>query len=438
LKIIGGLLLLGIAHVAYGQYAGPALLTRGEAPGASARPSVAFRPFVEIVGLYDTGLTAVTLTESGELKSQASAGARLTFGIGGTRRWRHTDLGITYRGSISHYIKQHYYDSMSHSLLLGVNHEFSPRIRVSFSEAAGMFSRDFGLLGMPDTSLFDPSTASVPTTDYFDNRTIYFTSLARLIIQRTSRLSFALGGQHVLNRRRSKALQGVSALTATGDVQYRLSRRSTLGANYTFTHYLFTNSFGSADIHTASGAYAWAFSPHAEFSGYLGVMRPEIKSLQNAPTDPVIAALLGISQSAQVIHSVSYSPTFGARISRQIRNSIVYLIASHGITPGNGLFLTSTSTTASGGYSYTGLRRWRAGASVNYSRSRSLAGFVGRYDSAAATALLSRRLTHSIYFTSSYSVRRYASPNYSNYGRVVQEAAAGFGFAPGDTPLRFW
>ena len=277
-----------MAHIASAQYAGPALLTRGEAPGMATMPTIRFRPFADLSAVYDTGLTGVSLNTSGELRSRASIGVRLAFGISGTHQWRHTNLGVDYRGSISHYVDQSYYDGMSHSLMIGLTHQFSRHISMSFSENAGMYSHDFGLLGMPQTSLFDPSTASIPTTDYFDNRTIYYSTSARLIMQRSARLSFAFGGNQLGTLRRSKALQDVTGVNATGDVQYRISRRSTVGGNYGYTHYFYSSAFGSTDIHSLSATYATAPSPHVEFSGFAGVMRPDPSNWQTLLDDRLI------------------------------------------------------------------------------------------------------------------------------------------------------
>src|SRR5436305_1753420 len=84
------MLLFGAARLALAQYAGPALLTRGEAPASAAQPTIEFRPFVEVTGIYDTGLAAFTVTDTGALANTSSAGERVAFGISGTHRWAHT------------------------------------------------------------------------------------------------------------------------------------------------------------------------------------------------------------------------------------------------------------------------------------------------------------------------------------------------------------
>src|SRR6266481_6925161 len=97
------LAILGMALPVYGQYAGPAILSRGEAPAAMSGPNISFRPFVEFGGIYDTGLSGVLLKEgTDQLASSSSYGMTLSGGVSGSHRWRHTTLGLDYRASIQH------------------------------------------------------------------------------------------------------------------------------------------------------------------------------------------------------------------------------------------------------------------------------------------------------------------------------------------------
>src|SRR5437764_9141377 len=107
LSFRGILLVVGFAVPLLGQYGGPAILARGGAPAAMSTPAISFRPFVEVAGLYDSGLAAVQVVNSaGELANLASFGVSLTWGISGTHSWRHTKVGLDYRGTYDHYTQQ--------------------------------------------------------------------------------------------------------------------------------------------------------------------------------------------------------------------------------------------------------------------------------------------------------------------------------------------
>jgi len=248
-----------------------------------ASPQIDFRPFVEVAGVYDTGLAGVAVNAQGQLGNEASMGLEVTGGISGIHSWKHTKIGLDYRGSVRRYLHTTSYDSTDQSLMLGISHQFSRHVSVTLNENAGLYSRSFGLSGLPQTVPFDPATTYAPTTDFFDNRTEYLSTQANLVIQKTARLSFSLGGDGFLVRRSSSALYGVTGATAHADVQYRLTRRSTIGANYEYVHFDFIGVLSGTDVHMVSGVYSVRLSRWLEFSGSGGVARAETRFIQTCP-----------------------------------------------------------------------------------------------------------------------------------------------------------
>ena len=426
------------ASPAFGQYAGPAILSRGDAPSSMSGAQVNFRPFVEVLGIYDTGLAGVAVNPNGDLGNAASEGVELGWGVSGTHSWRHTEIGLDYHGDIRHYSAATYYDSTDQALLLGIKHQFTRHISVSLRNSAGMFSYGGSFSGLPQTVRFDPSQSFIPVTDFFDNRTIYASSMADMVIQKSSRLSFSFGGGGFLNRRRSTALYGVVGAVANADVQYRLTRRTTIGAEYSYNHYSFNRIFSSTDTNGGAATYAVQLSRRWEFTGFGGATRVETKFIQNVPLDPAIAAILGVSSGLRVIYSIRTIPVLSARLSRTFSRGVFYLNGGHTVTPGNGLFLTTSATSAGGGYTYTGLRRWSFNASVGYDNNKSIGNIIGKYTDTIGTVTASRQITRSFHAIASFSGREYGSGDFAKYNRVIYSASLGVGFAPGDVPIRIW
>jgi hypothetical protein len=429
---------MALAAPIWAQYAGPAILSRGEAPAAMAAPQIDFRPYFEAGAVYDSGLASVAVNDRGQLATASSLGATATWGISGTHNWRHTRVGLDYRGGVSYYAQQDQFSNLDQSLLLGVSHQITRHVLLSLRQTAGIVTRDFGQFGLRQTVPFDPSTSYVPVTDYFDNRTVYVTSQADVEYQRTARLSFDFGGDGYIVRRRSHALYGLTGASARGDLQYRLTRRSTIGAEYQYMHFTYPGLYGGTDAHGAVGTYAIRISRQVELSGYAGLMRVESTFIQTVPIDPTIAALLGISGAPQIVHRISTIPNVAGRLSRTYRTGIMYLSAGHSVNPGNGLFLTSTITTVLAGYSYTGLRYWSFGAGAGYDRATSVGTIAGEYQGRNESLMLSRLLGHHVSFVISYSSRQYNSPTYQNYNRTINDGRVGIGYSPGDIPIRVW
>jgi len=403
-----------------------------------AAPQVSFRPFVEVTGVYDTGLAGVSVSDSGQLGNLASEGVTVAWGISGTHSWRHTLVGLDYQGSLNHFAKNTAFDTINESLLLGVSHDLSRHAKVVLRQAAGTFGRDFGVLGLPGTVPFDPTTSFIPTTDFFDNRTLYLSTQADLVVQKSARLSYSLGGSGFLTRRRSSALEGVSGATAKADVHYRISRRTTVGGLYSYEHFGYNHITSGSDLHGVAFSFGTRITRFWEITGYGGALRMESKYLQTEAVDPVIAALLGITSTSFIRHTIEWVPSYSLRASRTFSRGVAYGTVSSTVTPGNGLFLTSKVLMYSGGYTYTGLRRWSFAAAVVDSRGASISNVIGAYDSLSGTVTLSRQIGGSFHFVTSYALRKYSSPNFDQYNRVVNEARVGVGFTPGDVPLRIW
>jgi hypothetical protein len=422
-----------------GQYAGPAVLARGEAPAAMVSPAVRFQPFAEITSIYDTGLARIgTFSNSGNLANAASFGMGIAWGISGSKAWRRTTLGLDYRGNLDRYTQRVVFNTTTQQFLLSLNQTLTRHVSFTLRSSGGTFARDFGLRGISSTVAFDPTTASVPRTDFFDNRTSYLTAQGDLTYQRSARLSINIGGDGSIIRREYTALFGTVTAGARADVHYRLGRRTTIGGAYFYEQYRFTRILGGSDIHTAVGAFGMRLSRRLEFTGYAGIQRVESKVLQTTLVDPIIGAILGITGNVQIVHQTALMPDINARLSRTFRTGLLYLAGSHNIVPGNGLFLTSSTSTILGGYSYTGLRNWSFSSSMGYYNSDSMVHVAGNYGTLSAGVSLSRKLGRSFYVIGKYFVRDYSSNDFDRYQRLIHEARLGIGFTPGNVPLRIW
>lgn len=420
------------------QYSGPAILTRGEAPSGMSQPQVEFRPFVSLLGGYSTGLAGVSVDQNGNVPTYNSYTAALDWGVSGSHSWRHTLLGLDYHGSVSHYVRQGQFDAVSNALLLGLTQQLSRHMVFSVDVTGEIFNRDSAVRGLQQSVPFDPSTLYAPTQDYFNNRTIHSSTQARLVVQRSARLSLSFGGGFHFVNYRSSALRSSRGYNATGDIAYRLSRRNTIGAAYQFGHFGFDGVFGGSDFHGAALTFGTALTKRWELSGYAGFARIETTFVRTVPLDPVIVALLGITTGQEVGHSVTYIPNYAVRMSRTFQNGVFSVSVGHSVVPGNGLFLTSFTTRYRAQYNYTGLRRWSLGAFLGVEDSKSQLDIEGHYLNAAAGLSLSRRITGALHFVSHASVRRYKSRDFEGYTRTVSDFTIGLGFTPGDIPLRIW
>lgn len=432
------LAILAVAAPVYAQYGGPAVLTRGQAPAAMSASQIDFRPFLSLTGGYDYGLNGVGVDPNGKAFSESSYSIQATGGVSGLHSWKRTQLGVDYTASVRHFPGRSFYDGFDQSLLLSVTHQMSRHIMFTLSTSAGFYTQNFNHLSLPQTIAFDPFTTLVPTNDFFDNRTMYFSTQAAVQIQKTNRLSFSFGLDGFATRRRSSALYGVTGEGVRGDVQYRLTRRSTIGAAYNFERYSYSHILSNADLHSFLGSYAIRLTRSVEFAATGGAIRYETKSIQSVPVDPAIAILIGITNTNQLAYTRAWAGSGQVRLSYAMRRGVVYVSGGRSVTPGNGLFLTSTSNSVAGGYTYTALRKWSASANASYNRSSSLTNLIGAYGNYAMSLSLSRQIARATHGVLSFNARKYESPDFNNYNTWSYSVQLGLGFTPGDIPMRLW
>jgi hypothetical protein len=430
--------LLALPISIFAQYGGPAILTRGQAPSAMSASQIDFQPFLSVNGMYSSGLAGVSIDQNGKIVSDSSYGISVAAGITGLHSWKHTKVGLSYRAMLQHNPQASFYDGTTQELALGITHMLSRHVMLSSHTSAGISSQNYLGATLISTVPFDPNTLYRPTTDFFDNRTVFATTQLNLTIQKSTRLSYNLGVEGFLTRRRSTALYGVGGAGVRGDVQYRLTRRSTIGAAYNYTHFAFHGIFSGTDVHSAMGSYSITLTRATEFSGFAGVSRYETKFVQSVAVDPAIAALIGITSAERVFYGKSVTPNFAARLSRTVRRGVLFVSAGRGITPGNGLFLTSVSNNVTGGYSYAGLRHWSIAATGTYTDSRSVGNVIGNYGNYSSALNVGRKVAPHTTGNLSFVATHASSTDFKNYNKWQYAVNMGFTFAPGDVALRFW
>jgi len=439
--------MLGLALPAFGQYAGPAILSRGEAPAALAAPTVDFAFSIALTANYTDGLVGITTNNQEQLVRSGTYGGGVTLGLSGAHSWKHTHLGVSYSGNFSDYVNNPIV-GISQGVSIGLSHQFSRHVFFHLSESAGWFTYfPPATVSLNSSVPFDPSQSYIPTTDFYDNRTIYSTTQAGLTYQATQRLSFSFGGGYFTDLRKSAGLYSAAGESATGDVQYRVSRRVTVGANYGFTRFAFSDHIGRSYIHSAAATLSARFSRWTELSVFAGAAVVNSSFEEVIPISPAILDILcpptlvstcPLTNSVAINNNTLWAPNFGIRISRSFERGALYASAGESITPGNGLFLTSRAETASVGYGYSGLRKWGLNAGLSYYRALSLGNIQGNYGQVSGSLNASRQIISHMSFVLSFSATQYQSGSFTDYNRLIYTASVGLGYSSKNIPVRFF
>ena len=128
---------------------------------------------------------------------------------------------------------------------------------------AGVYSLNSYSLSSPLGAL-DPNYLQLPQNDISDNQVIFAGVSGGLTYRLSPLLSLNIGAAGTLVRRQPSALYGMTGAVARGDLEYRISLHSTVGADYRymyFDYFDYTRGFGNSDIHSVGINYSTQISP---------------------------------------------------------------------------------------------------------------------------------------------------------------------------------
>jgi hypothetical protein len=414
-------------------YAGPTILSRDRSLiGERGGKLIDFRFYGELQGIYDSGLTPLVVNPQGNVTNYGAEGVEAGFGVIGSHNWVHDKLSLEYRGTYRHYTNHSYFDGTDQFLDLAYSHQLRRHITLDLKGTAGTISLangEFAYVPLTNTDLF-----AVPANELFDNRTEFLQSRVDMVWQKSARWSFDFGGEGFVVRRRSLSLAGLNGYNGRANIAYRLSRRQTLSGNYTYTSFDFQRQFGNSKLQIVTLGYAIGLSRKWDFSMQAGGIRVETAGLTQVALDPAIAAIVGRNVAIVTFARVLYVPEIEARLIRRYDRSALNIAYSMGVTPGNGVYLTSRQNVGSVGYSYTGYRRLTAALNASYGTMTAVGQTLGQltnFQSGVATTYKLARATH---LTARYDYRHYTTQN-SFYLKNSHRVVIGLAFSPGETPL---
>ncbi len=172
------------------EYSGPAILSRGEIPAAQTVAPIAFRPYIGLAGVYDTGLTPVAITTTGTVPGVDLYGLELNLGAYTYHVWKHTTLALDYRGDLRHYSNT-YWDGTDQFLSLILTHKPTKRTTFTLREQGGLYSNNSFLSSAAPTA--DSNYLLLPQNDIYDKRVVFLGVAADVTYRLSPRFSFDIG-----------------------------------------------------------------------------------------------------------------------------------------------------------------------------------------------------------------------------------------------------
>jgi hypothetical protein len=421
------------------EYAGPSILSRGSGSifRAPTQP-IKFAPFVSVGAAYDTGLTAVTIRPDGTIPKSSSWGMYGGFGLSGYQRFKRSTLSADYGGSYSHYQSGSYFNGGQSRFGLAYSNNLSRRTTFGYRVAASMMNRGFYNEGYDAYGSLDPDSNGVPRNEIFDGQTWFISNGVDMTYRKSARLSFHMGGNYGVIRRRSSSLVGAQTIGARSDVAYRITRNMTTGVSYNFSHFDFTKGYGGADVHSVGLLQSMRLGRRWELGGNFGVALVDSFGLRRISVDPVIAAILGQTAAVEAVRNRNLTPNISAHLTRGFRRASAHMSYFQGVSSGNGVYLTSRFQSITGGFGYSGFKKWSLGAQAFYNTFSALTQTVGKFSGYSGGVHVGRQIIPKVSYNFGADAYRFSIGSGNGFDRLSYRFTTGLSFSPGEFPLRIW
>lgn len=443
-RLLSGALLVAAAATGSAQdstdlstYRGPGVASPGVGNiGMRSGEQVDLRYYVGVSGVVNTNLQPFALDAQGNLlRIHNLYGIDVNGGVYGVHRWKHSQLGVDYGGDYLRNVNSDSYNVTNQRLSLGYTVQPTRRWTLDLQEAGGTITTANNEL--VNTQANEANSVVTPTTLLFDSRTSFLQSSAYATYLQSARNSFTFGGSGFLNDQKSVGLSNSGGYTATGSMHRRMSKNTTVGASYTYSHMEFPGFHSNSDSNSYQGTFATVLGQYWTFSLEAGATVTEINSQITLTLSPELAALFGQATIIENGYSRTTYPSGSATLERKFKRADLRFNYSRGLNAGNGATGSARQEGASMAFSYTGIRKLNLGVNGGHYNLVSIGLNTGTYAYYTGSAGFTYALGRSISLSARYSVN-HQQVDVGSYVRTTTLASLGLVFSPGNIPLALW
>jgi len=345
--------------------------------------------------VYDSTQQAVNAPNTGGLG----------FDVGGqistSKSFRDSALSLSYRGEYRDYAPSFGGSGSNQNLNFIYTKRMGVRWTLSYHAIAGITSygtTNYNFNG--DTALNNP----------FSLTTRYVSSGITLAYRQTARLTYTVSGDFFLNRYTFPGATGVTGGIFSASARYMLTPRTSVAATYSHDQIWYQLGAGTSQIDGAfiSGTHRFGKTWDVEVSG--GASHVHTQGVFRQPLQIVVDG-----QRIIVIALVPYNtdkvvPTISGSVSKRFGEFTLRGLVTRGVNPGNGSYLTSSSTRIFGYLSRNFGRVSTLSVAGGYTTLESVAKTVNQsYSQDTFTIHYSRVLFPHISTNVSYNYYRYGS-----------------------------
>ncbi len=379
-------------------------------------------------GIYDS---YAPIEQNGRTANNGSFGFDAGGGINAYHQVQNGDISVTYRGDYRNYENNVFGSGTDQYLAFGFNKRLTRRWSLNIGVGGGIF-----LYGESFISPL-PNQTTVVQANPFSNESRFAYGGVTLSYQQSRRLSYSVSGNFLLNRYTFPGSIGMTGITGSAGVQYRLSARTTVGGSYSHSYFAYQAGAGQSSVDSFSGTISRALPNRWNVFAYGGVSRTTTSGIASIPVTLLIQGQAVGGYYIGPYKNTSEIPSFGGTLSRTFHRSLLSISAGQGVSAGNGYFLSSRSDYVTGTFSYS-MRGSNISAGGTYTRLSSIANTVtSTYKSAGLSISYSRNLVRYVGANLRYDYFNYSS--LAPLGGISDSRISfGFNFSSKSIPLTLY
>ncbi len=372
-------------------------------------------------GIYDTTQQAVNAPNTG------GAGFDVGGSVSGSKSFSNASLSLTYRGEYRDYAPSFGGKGSNQYLNLIYTKRLGIRWTISFRTNAGVTS-----YGTSSYS-FNPSDAAL--NNPLSTSTRFLSSGVTLAYRQTQRLSYIFSGDFFLNRYNYSGATGATGGIFSGSISYELTPRTTLGLTYSHDQIWYQFGAGNSEIDGVflNGSHKFGQTWVVDLSA--GASRVHTQGLFREPVQLVVDGQTVSGIVVTPYNTTKVVPTVRGSVSKRIGQFSLRATASRGVNPGNGTYLTSSTTMIMGYASRNFGHVSTLTVAGGYSTLQSIANTISQgYTQDNLTVHYSRLLFPHISTYGAYSYLRYGSL-LGFGGRIDNRFTFGVSFSTKSVPM---
>jgi hypothetical protein len=408
-----------------GDFGGPSILSRGGAsPGRRGNTPMNFIVFGGVSGTLTTDPT-------GTGGQGVAYGESINIGLLGSHSTASSFIGVDYLGSYHKYNNYSQGNGLEQTIALSYDRRLTRRWYMNVRESASISKLALG--GLASYGFFTNDLIGVPVNNLFNEYVYSSQTSGSATWQPSGRFSVAFFGDFFQVHRTAEYLVGVRGYRAGVSAARKVTRWDELNVGYNFIHFSYPRAFGTSDLHGLQAGWNRRFSRSWSGRVYAGAYRVETLGTQSVTLPPEVAEILGRSTGIRAVYRVSYAPNYGGAINYTYNRSNFTLSGTAGVSPGNGVYLTSRTNTANVGYSYSGFRKASFSVNFGYVEYSSLFQQIGKYSAWQGGLSGGYRITDHISVTTAFDIRQFEIE--TGRKRLSQTATVGITVAPYRVPI---